>query len=80
VQIAGEAQGLFTRSEFGGEGGFVGAVADEFTVGAGAEGEEEAAYNDRFSGAGFPGENSKPRSEIDIDMVDQGIVLDGQFR
>jgi hypothetical protein len=51
-------------------------LADEAGIAAPAERERKGIEQDRFTGAGFPGEHREARRKVDVEAVDQDDVSD----
>ncbi len=54
----------------------LGPLADEAGIAAPAERQRKGIEQDRFAGAGLPGEHRKPRRKVDVEAVDQDDVSD----
>ena len=56
----------------------LGALAHQRRIAARAEREREGIEQDRLAGAGLAGQHGKALGEIEIELVDQDDVADGQ--
>ena len=56
--------------------GALGALPNGARVGAVAEREAERVDEDRLAGAGLAGHDVEAAAELDLDLVDDGVVLD----
>ncbi len=55
-------------------------MADEPAVAARAERQRQRIEKDRFACAGFAGEDREARGKLEIELIDQHHVADGEAR
>ena len=56
------------------------AVAHQTAVAAGAKRQRQRIEKNRFPRAGLPGEDRQPRRELEIQLIDQHHVANGEAR